>query len=300
MSYQQAVSATIRRIAENLDEALDLSELAREACLSALHFHHVFRGMTGETPLEMHRRLRLERAADSLTGGRIPVTRIAFHAGYETHESFTRAFRRAYARSPSEFRALAQHASEGCARAPDSALAARSEVHFGRPVPEIRLSNLGEQTMMTVEIENLEAMRLAVVRHVGPYNMIGRAFDKLGSSAAQAGLFEGPPTMVAIYHDDPGSTPAAQLRSDAGVVVSESATIPEGLGELRVPAGRYARATHVGAFDTLGDTWARLMGEWLPQSGLRVGSGVSLEIYRSDMRTTATADLRTDIYVPLE
>lgn len=61
--YHQAVRRTVERIIAGLDEALDLELLARAAALSPFHFHRVFRGMIGETPLELHRRLRLERAA---------------------------------------------------------------------------------------------------------------------------------------------------------------------------------------------------------------------------------------------
>src|SRR5688500_7987224 len=94
--YEQAVQRTAERIMRGLDEALDLEALAREAALSPFHFHRVFRGMVGETPLELHRRLRMERAAWSLIDGDGPITTIAFDAGYETHETFTRAFRTMY------------------------------------------------------------------------------------------------------------------------------------------------------------------------------------------------------------
>src|SRR5882724_6391911 len=58
--YATAVERTVGRITETLDQAIDLAALARAAALSPFHFHRVFRGMVGETPLEMHRRLRLE------------------------------------------------------------------------------------------------------------------------------------------------------------------------------------------------------------------------------------------------
>ena len=102
--YEAAVELTVVRITQTLDQALDLAALARNAALSPFHFHRVFRGMLAETPLEMHRRLRLERAAGQLLGKDVPVTTIAFDAGYETHEAFTRAFRQAYGTSPSAFR----------------------------------------------------------------------------------------------------------------------------------------------------------------------------------------------------
>src|SRR6266542_210510 len=99
--YEQAVQRAVEQIARNLDEALDLETLARSACLSPFHFHRVFRGMTGETPLELIRRLRMERAAARLIESDGAITEIAFDAGYETHEAFTRAFRECFSTSPS-------------------------------------------------------------------------------------------------------------------------------------------------------------------------------------------------------
>ena len=87
-SYELAVRHAVARIAAQLDDALDVHALGRAAALSPLHFHRVFRGMMGETPLELHRRLRLERAAFQLATTDLPVTQIAFDAGYETHEAF--------------------------------------------------------------------------------------------------------------------------------------------------------------------------------------------------------------------
>jgi AraC family transcriptional regulator len=296
--YELAVRAALTQILASLDEALDLALLARSACLSPLHFHHIFRGMLGETPLELHRRLRLERAAQQLANSERPVTSIAFEAGYETHESFTRAFRQAYGSSPSELRARFRKTDESCHAAHATRLAARSGIHFGEG-PLFVTSNRGE-IVMKVSIETMSALRLASVRHLGPYNTIGDSFAQLGQLAGPAGLVTGNALMVAIYHDDPEATAPSELRSDAGISVTEEQTIPASLHEVRVPGGRYAMTTHIGSFAGLGDTWARLMGEWLPQSGHRLADGVSYEIYRSDMRTTPESELRTDIFVPIE
>jgi AraC family transcriptional regulator len=102
--YVRAVHAAIEHIASHLDDALELAVLARLACPSPFHFHRLFRGMVGETPLELARRLRLERAAWRLGDKKRAITEIVFDAGYETHEAFTRAFRAAYSTSPSGFR----------------------------------------------------------------------------------------------------------------------------------------------------------------------------------------------------
>jgi AraC family transcriptional regulator len=300
--YEALVRSALERVVDGLDEPLDLATLARAAALSPLHFHRVFRGMIGETPLELQRRLRLERAAEQLGQSSVSITNIAFQAGYETHESFTRAFRQAYACSPSEFRSRASLASSGCARPPAAELGARSGVHFNTRFELERvltLSTGGEA--MHVQIQERPALRVAAVAHLGPYNTISTAFERLGAVAGPAGLLAQPGVaMVGIYHDDPESKPAAELRSEAALVVPESAHIPGELSELRIPAGRYAKTTHVGPYAQLGDTWARLMGEWLPSSGQRVGQGVSYEIYVNDPGSAAPSELRTELYLSLQ
>jgi AraC family transcriptional regulator len=290
--YEQAVQQAIEHIALNLDDALDLESLASTACLSPFHFHRVFRGMVGETPLELIRRLRLERAAWRLIERDQAVTEVAFDAGYETHEAFTRAFRACYSTSPTGFRQR---------KYPRIELAASCGVHFnaGGSVPAFVPRDSGGQTM-EVEIKDMPELRVGTVRHIGPYNQIPNAFGRLGAIAGPAGLFQQPgAAMIAIYYDDPDSTPQDQLRSDAGVVVPDGAPLPSELGEERLPAGRYARTEHVGPYERLGDTWARFMGEWLPASNHRIGAGPSYEIYRNDPSKTPKHELRTDLFISI-
>src|SRR5262245_32297675 len=197
--YAQAVQHAIEHIARNLDEALDLDTLARGACLSPFHFHRVFRGMVGETPIELIRRLRMERAALTLRNPDRAITEIAFDAGYETHEAFTRAFRASYSTTPSAFKTRAY---------PRIELATPCGVHFdpdGR-VPSFIPRDTGGRAM-AVAITEMPELRVGTVHHVGPYNQIPQAFSRLNSIAAAAGLFRNPgAAMIAIYYDDPETT----------------------------------------------------------------------------------------------
>lgn len=290
--YAQAVQRAIEHIASNLDEALDLDTLARGACLSPFHFHRVFRGMVGETALELIRRLRMERAAWALRKPNRAITEIAYDAGYETHEAFTRAFRASYSTTPSAFNTRAH---------PRIELAAPCGGHFdphGR-VPAFIPRDTGGQTM-DVEITEMPDLRVATVHHVGPYNQIPQAFGRLNAIALAAGLFRQPgAAMIAIYYDDPETTAQDKLRSDAAITVPADVSLPDGLDERRIPGGRYARTTHVGPYETLGDAWARFLGEWLPSSGNRIGNGEMYEIYRNDPTKVAANELRTDLYISL-
>ena len=154
---------------------------------------------------------------------------------------------------------------------------------------------------MEVEIKEMPELRVAAVRHVGPYNQIPQAFERLGSIVGPTGLASRPDVaMVAIYYDDPDATPQPELRSDAGITVPERTPLPPGLSEQRLAAGRYARTLHVGPYEQLGDAWARFMGEWLPASGHRIGDGVSYEVYLNNpMNEPDKQKLKTEMCVPI-
>jgi AraC family transcriptional regulator len=153
---------------------------------------------------------------------------------------------------------------------------------------------------MDVEIADLPELTVATVHHSGPYNQINRAFEKLGAIAGPAGLFGQPGVqMIGLFYDDPESTAPEQLQSDAGLVVPSGTAVPQGLATTRVPAGRYAKTTHRGSYETLGDTWSRLMGEWLPASGHRLKDGPSIEIYRNTPGDVPKEQLVTELYLPL-
>lgn len=290
--YLQSVQRVVTALVTHLDESADLDALASLACLSPYHFHRIFRGVVGETPIELLRRLRLERGAHMLLHTDEPVTHIAFRAGYETHEAFTRAFRAAFGEAPSLFRRRTN------ARAMLSAISGLHYQHTGTPSHFIACDTGGHT--MQIDIDTLPALRLATVAHVGPYNDIGSVFEKLGGIAGRAGLFDNPDAMmIATYDQDPDGIPVEELRSRAGITIPEHAALPDGAEEQHIAAGRYARYTHIGGFENLGDVWSRFMGEALPASGHLVADGPAIEIYRSDMRTTPKDELRTDLMVPV-
>jgi AraC family transcriptional regulator len=150
---------------------------------------------------------------------------------------------------------------------------------------------------MAVQITTEAEKRVAAVSHRGPYDTISEAFERLHQlteSARLAGT-----ALVGIYYDDPKAKPAAELRSDAGVVVPEGVALPAGLTEVRLPAGRYARTTHIGPYQGLGDAWARLMGAWLQESGERSGNGPRYERYLNTPMNAKPEELKTELYLSL-
>lgn len=145
---------------------------------------------------------------------------------------------------------------------------------------------------MNVTIKDQPALRVAGIRHIGPYHEIGRAFGRVGRIAGSH-IGSGS-QMIAVYHDDPESTPPDQLRSDAAITLPANTPTPDGLVEQRVPAGRYASVVHKGPYEDLPGLWAKLRHEWLPASGHRMGRP-SYELYLNDPATTPKPELLTEI-----
>ncbi|MGE2731517.1 helix-turn-helix domain-containing protein [Mycolicibacterium vaccae] len=79
----------------------DVAGMARSSHASEFHFSREVRRLTGESPAALRRRIMLERAAWRLQRGET-VTAVAAAEGWSSTEVFSRAFRRAYGRPPSQ------------------------------------------------------------------------------------------------------------------------------------------------------------------------------------------------------
>jgi AraC family transcriptional regulator len=150
---------------------------------------------------------------------------------------------------------------------------------------------------MNVTIVERPALRLAAVPHMGPYDGIGKAFQRLHELASPS-LAASATEMLAVYHADPRSTHLAELRSDAALAVPEDMVLPDGLVEKRLPAGRFAHATHLGPYDKLAETWEELEA-WVLANGHTPTKGTSHEVYRNTPMTARPEELRTELYLPI-
>ncbi len=153
---------------------------------------------------------------------------------------------------------------------------------------------------MNVTIQRIEPMRVAFLRHVGPYNEVSATWDKLLPGLGKEGLLGGDSRFIGICHDDPEVTPAEKIRYDACVTIDTSFTLMGDIGLQTIAGGEYAVTTHFGSYDKLGRTYAKLFGQWLPRSGRELRSLPCFEIYLNDLESTEPEELLTDIYVPLE
>jgi AraC family transcriptional regulator len=153
---------------------------------------------------------------------------------------------------------------------------------------------------MDVEIVEVPEQRAGVIRsdmaHIS--EAMGQLWAIVGPSGlmGQRGVVPAAVMPVDVFEQRPGES----ARYDAAIIVPEPIAIPEGLVEERIPGGRYARAVHTGPYEGLGETWGAFTGQWLTESGNTLRDGVCFEVYRDSPADTPEADLRTELYIPIE
>ncbi len=153
--------------------------------------------------------------------------------------------------------------------------------------------------MYHVEIRDLAPVRLAGLRHSGPYMEIGGTFERLAVRAAPLGLMTPDARSFGVYYDDPVSVPAQDLRADACISVGPDF---KGDGDLRVldlAGGRHAVLRFQGPYAELERPYNWLFGEWLPGSGETAADRPSFEWYVNDCRELPPSEWITDICLPL-
>lgn len=267
--YARRILRVADHIADHLDGDLSLDRLADVACLSRFHFHRIWRAHTGETVAETVTRLRLYRAAGDLARDDRPIERVARSAGYGSSAAFTRAFRARFGLTPGRLRARS-------ARLEDYALTS------------------------SLDIRTLAPIRCAAIAHRGPYTAIGTAFERLAAWAAGAGVVLGTTRVIAVSYDDPKAVPAADLRSDACLELPPGVAATPPTIERAIAGGRYAVYRHVGPYADLHKAFSAIYRDLMPAAGLVPADRPPFEVYLNDARTTAPADLVTDIHIPID
>jgi AraC-like DNA-binding protein len=94
------INQVVQWVRDNAAEPIRVEDLARRAGLSASAFHRTFRAVTGSSPLQFQKQLRLVTARQILASQDSNVTQTAFAVGYESAAQFNREYRRFFGAPP--------------------------------------------------------------------------------------------------------------------------------------------------------------------------------------------------------
>ena len=274
--YVQRMNKVVAYINNHLDETLDLKTLANEAALSDFHFHRIFKALKGEAIGGYITRLRLEATARLLRYTALTIEEIAFNIGYETPASLSKAFKKQYGISPTEYRTNK-----------DTYIMKKEIIN-----PDLALK--------APKIVTLEPKNLIYVALTGAYGSLdyGKAYEQLWAVIKAQKLFTKGIESICISYDDPKITEGSLQRSDVCLAIHKPATPQEEVSCKTLAGGKYAVFFYQGSYENLSQVYDTAV-RWVIDHQYTLREEPFFEKYLNDARRTPKEKLKTEIYIPI-
>jgi AraC-like DNA-binding protein len=94
------IGRAVRRITSNYSEPFRVDDLARSCGMSTSAFHRSFQAVTGSSPIQFQKQIRLQRSRLMLMTGVDDVATIGYRVGYDSASQFSREYRRHFGLPP--------------------------------------------------------------------------------------------------------------------------------------------------------------------------------------------------------
>lgn len=275
------INRALDYIQGNLEKQMTLEEISAVACFSPFHFHRIFSAYFRESLNNYIRKLRLERSAKRLCYTTIPISDLAFSAGYETPSSFTKAFKQHFSESPSAFR--------------------KNKIVKNFKTHKIQIQNKEEKLDMKSEIRNRLETKVLYSRQTGKYDTAAsKAWQEICSYAFPRQLVAKDAEFIGVSHDNPDFTQEDKLRYDACISITDNLKAEGEIGVQTLAGGNYKVFLHKGAYEDLLQTYQQIYGTWLEKTNRKLRDLPCFELYLNHPDKTPKEELLTEIHIPIE
>nr|WP_319399216.1 GyrI-like domain-containing protein [uncultured Carboxylicivirga sp.] len=294
--YQNRINRVFEYIDQHLETDLSLAILSEIALFSPFHFHRIFKFITGETVNEYVIRRRIEKAAIDLLHKNITATEMAYKYGFSDNTSFSRAFKKYYGISPTEFKK----------QNPNKFSTIRQlNSKNGQVYPDYEkyiciINNLKNWITMNakIEIKEMPTMNLAYVSSIGPQNLES-AFGKLIQWATPKGLMNEQNKPITIYHDSFKVTEHDKVRMSACLLLNQT-VMPEGeVGLTTIEAGKFIVGSFEIGLNEFEKSWTGLF-VWMNEHGYKKADREPFEMYHNNFNEHPDGKAIVDLYIPIE
>ena len=101
---EKLLERVMTAINHNLNNAeLSVDRIADEVGISRVHLHRKMKELTGQTPHDFIRNIRMKKAASLLSAGDMNVSEVMYACGFSNAASFSTVFKKMYGMSPREY-----------------------------------------------------------------------------------------------------------------------------------------------------------------------------------------------------
>lgn len=277
MEWIQSLNKAIDYIEENLLRNLTCEEISGQIYISSFHFQRIFSMLTGFTIGEYIRNRRLSLAGQELTVTDRKIIDISLKYGYETPESFTKAFSRFHGITPNQAK------KQGA-----------SLKSFNRLIIKIKL-------------EGGNIMDYRIVKK-GAFSVLAKTKRFLAESSQQevpkfwneyysSGLNKKVCGMLGICEQEKSG--CSKYLYGIGCECDADAEVPDGFEKMTIPEYTWAVFTCIGTMpNAIQDMWKRIYSEWLPQAEYELIPDYDIEMYTEG--NNQAKDYVSEIWIPVK
>ena len=288
--YNRRISLAIEFIAENIDQKINLGDIAQASHFSPFHFHRIFHAIVGESVNDYVSRKKMERSARILIcKPELSITEVAEMGGFSSNANFSKLFKLYFGISPSQLKdptsrnnskigkIYSKYGKVFDAQNLYSQLVTHSAVFD---------SDKLEAMLMNVKVEELEEKQIAYLTAPGGYDLeaIFETWDKLAYWAQAQGIDNHENKRFAICHDNPMITPIEKCRYDASIEIDNRVDVNSPYSKSVIPSGKYAIAYYKGDGDKVSNFYMELYSNWLTNSGFEPDNFPPVAHYLNDSR----------------
>lgn len=264
MDMLTSMNKAIDYMEEHLVGDIDLAEVTKVAGCTQTHLNRMFLSITDVTVSEYIRRRRMTLAAGDLLNTEMSILDIALKYGYQSPDSFCRAFKAQHGVTPSQARKYGVN------------LTAYGKITF--------ILSIKGVTAMNYRLEEKEAIRVVGVKKWfcseggQQLNEIPKMWDEFPPDKEE--------TLDEISKNHAMVGLCADMYDNGfdywiGTMTEEPC--PEGFEEITIPACTWAIFEAIGVMrplpNSLQEIWGRIYSEWLPNSGYQHAMVPEIEYY---------------------
>lgn len=286
MDWITGIQNAINYIEEHLTEEIDYEIVAKEASCSSFYLQRIFSILCGMTLGDYIRNRRLTLAGNELSAADDKVIDIALKYGYESPESFTRAFSRFHGVTPSK------------AKKDGSKLKS-----FSRLSVKITLSGGNIMDYKIIEknaFDIIEKVEAHTVENSENAKSIPDFWMRSHNDGTVKTLLDTTTDRTYIFGVCYGNLPENAKTFDYSIAAKcdNNTVVPEGFRKNTIPARTWAVFECKGAMpNAMQDMWHKIISEFFPTSGYQPTYEMDIEAYTDG--NMGSPDYCSEIWVPV-
>ena len=284
MDWVTGIQRALDYIEAHLDGEIRIAEASRCAACSEFYFQRIFGILCGISLGDYIRARRLTLAGSELRTSDAKVIDVALKYGYESPESFTRAFSRFHGITPSEAK------KDGAALRSFSRLSVKITLSGGSIMDYRIIEKEAFDIIERTERHSMDSKENAV--SIPAFWTRARADGTLSRLSALAA----DDRLLGICYAS--SNGEETMEYSIAAACGADTAVPEGFHLRTIPARTWAVFACRGAMpDAIQQLWHRICGEFFPASGYRPTCELDIEVYfPGDM---SSPDYRSEIWIPV-